>query len=94
MKHPNLVWEARRPDGSVMSCLLESGAATHAVVLFVDGDFFDVKEFADLRSARARTRSLYVEAVKPAAATSGQKPDTRRRKTVSLNTEDALKAIA
>ena len=94
MKHPNLVWEARRPDGSVMSCLLESGAATHAVVLFVDGEFFEVKEFADLRTARQRTRSLYVEAIKSAAAASDRKADTRRRKADSLNTEDALQAIA
>src|SRR5688500_10341120 len=85
MKHPNLVWEVRREDGSLMSCLLESGASTHTVVKFVDGEFSDVEEFRNLRAARQRTRSLYVEAARGPRAESGRDSDTQRRNSESLS---------
>ena len=85
MKHPNLVWEVRRADGSVMSCLLESGASTHTVVKYVDGEFSDVEEFRNLRAARQRTRLLYVEAARGPRAESGRDSDTQRRNSESMS---------
>jgi hypothetical protein len=61
MKHPNLLWEVRCADGRVVSCLLESGASTHAVVQYVDEVVSNVEEFDDVRAARDRERALYTE---------------------------------
>ena len=94
MKHPNLVWEVRRADGSVMSCLLESGPSTHAVVKYVDGEFSDVEEFKNLRAARQRTRSLYVEAARRPRTESGRDSDTQRRNSESMVACPVLRATA
>ena len=76
MKHPNLIWEVRRADGRVMSCLLESGASTHTVVQYVDEMLSDVEEFNDLHAARERERTLYVEMARRTPAESGRNSDT------------------
>ena len=59
MKHPNLIWEVRSPDGQLVSCLLAPCALTHTVVQYVDAIVSTVEEFDDLNAARARVHVLY-----------------------------------
>lgn len=66
MKHPNVMWQVRAADGRLVSCLLASGASTHAVVRYVDEIVCDVEEFHDLDAARERVRALYADVARRA----------------------------
>jgi len=60
----------------------------------VDGEFSDVEEFKNLRAARQRTRSLYVEAARGPRAESGRDSDTQRRNSESMVGRPVLRATA
>ena len=92
MKHPCLAWEVRRADGRLVSCLLVSGACTHAVVQYVDEIFSELEEFDDVKTARERVRTLYADVALQLREGRGRNAGSPRRKSGSSVGSSARKA--
>jgi hypothetical protein len=61
MRHPNLVWQVRSGNGTVVSCFLAPSGLIHAVIRIVDDVVAEVEEFDDLETAQERVRALYAD---------------------------------
>ena len=58
MKHPNLVWEGRRTDGRLISCLVLPAWPKHAVLCYLGEVIEDAEEFEQLEVAQRRAQEL------------------------------------